>query len=101
MPKSTTSSFITELPVLTGSYEEFILKKRFFAAKQQYNALLGEALKRLERMRKDERYGDARELYKQEGKKKRQKLFSISSQKNMSTASMRSRSIASNGLILL
>ena len=75
MPKSTTSSFITEIPVKTGSHEEAILQKRFFAANQQYNALLGETLKRLERMRKDERYGKARELYRQEEKKAEEKTI--------------------------
>ena len=70
MPKTTTKSFITEIPLKAGSKELAILKKRFWAAKQQYNALLGEALGRLRRMREDTRYGKARELYKQEGKKK-------------------------------
>ena len=69
MPKATTPSFITEIPLKTGSHERAILKKRFWAAKQQYNALLGETLRRLRRMREDTKYGKARELYKQEGKK--------------------------------
>ena len=55
MPKATTSSFITEIPLKTSSYEEAILAKRFFSAKQQYNALLGEGLKRLRKMREDTR----------------------------------------------
>lgn len=46
-----------------------MLKKRFWAAKQQYNALLGEALGRLNAMRSDKCYQEARELYK-EGRKK-------------------------------
>lgn len=69
MPKATTSSFITEIPLKATSKELAILKKRFWAAKQQYNALLGEALGRLRRMREDTRHGKARELYKQQGKK--------------------------------
>ena len=40
---ATSPTFITELPLLTSSHEEAILRKRFWAAKQQYNALLGEA----------------------------------------------------------
>ena len=69
MPKATTSSFVTEIPLKTGSYERSILKKRFWASKQQYNALLSESLKRLERMRSDKKYKEASSLYKQEGKK--------------------------------
>ena len=69
MPKNITSSFITEVPLKAGSYERSILKKRFAAAKQQYNALLGEALKRLRCMRNDIRYSKARKLYqKKRGK---------------------------------
>ena len=70
MAKNTTSSFITEIPLKTGSRERAILRKRFWAAKQQYNTPLGEALKRLTHMRDDERYSKAAVLYKQEGKKK-------------------------------
>ena len=73
MTKATTSSFITEIPLKTSSHEEAILAKRFFAAKQQYNALLGEGLKRLRRMREDTRYKKAKELYKQKGKKNQAK----------------------------
>ncbi len=69
MPKAITTSFITEIPLKAGSHELSILGKRFFSAKQQYNALLGEALKRLQRMREDTRYGKARELYKKKGNK--------------------------------
>ena len=63
------SSFITELPLKTSSWGEAVLRKRFFAAKQQYNALLGEALRRLKAMRSDNRFGEAVALYKQSGKK--------------------------------
>jgi transposase len=76
MAKSSTPSFIVELPIKTGSYEESVLRKRFWAAKQQYNALLGEALKRLSAMRCDPRFAEAIALYKQKGKKKEaQPLF--------------------------
>ena len=76
MHQATTKSFITEIPLYAGSYEIAILKKRFWAAKQQYNALLSETLKRLEGMSSDVRYTKARELYKQEGKKtEAKKLF--------------------------
>ena len=73
MVTSTTSSFITEIPLKAGTHELAILSKRFFAAKQQYNALLGECLKRLRKMRSDPRYTQERDLYKQEGKKTKAK----------------------------
>ena len=69
MAKSSTPSFITELPLKTSSWEASVLRKRFFAAKQQYNALLGEALRRLKAMRSDPRWSEALVLYKQQGKK--------------------------------
>ena len=65
MAPSNSSSFIVEVPLHTSSKEEMILRKRFWAAKQQYNALLGEALKRLAGMRKDPRYKKALTLYKE------------------------------------
>lgn len=67
--KSSTPSFITEIPLKTSSWEAAVLRKRFFSAKQQYNALLGEALRRLKAMRSDPRWVEALVLYKQAGKK--------------------------------
>ena len=75
MPRATTSSFITEIPLKVGSHELCVLQKRFFSAKQQYNALLGEALIRLRKMRESSKYGKARSLYKQEGKKTESKAL--------------------------
>lgn len=69
MAKVTTSTFVTTIPLKTDSYTQAILKKRFFAAQQQYNALLGEALKRLRLMKADKRYKQACALCKQKGKK--------------------------------
>lgn len=69
MPKATTQSFVTEIPLKTSSKEQAVLHKRFFASKQQYNALLGECLKRFDAMRADKRFKQAKELYKQKGKK--------------------------------
>ncbi len=69
MAKASTPTFVTTIPLKTDSYTQAVLKKRFFAAQQQYNALLGEALKRLRLMRADNRYKEARATYKQEGKK--------------------------------
>ena len=76
MPKSNTPSFITQIPIKTNSKHLNILKKRFWAAKQQYNALLGEALSRLTKMKKDQMYKQAVGLYKQKGNKlKAKELF--------------------------
>ena len=75
MGKATTKSFIREIPLKAGSKELAILKKRFWAAKQQYNALLGEALKRLRAMREDKRFAQACKLYKEKGKKTQAKTI--------------------------
>ena len=71
----TTPSFITEIPLATSSKEQAILRKRFWAAKQQYNALLGEALKRLKKMRADPQYKEALDLYRKGEKKQAKDLF--------------------------
>jgi len=64
------SSFVTEIPLKTTNREESLLRKRFWSAKQQYNALLGEGLRRLRTMRADSLFKEAKTLYKQKGKKK-------------------------------
>ena len=61
--------FINAILVKNSLGEEAILRKRFWAVKQQYNALLGECLPKLEAMRRDSRFGQAKELYKQKGEK--------------------------------
>ena len=63
MAKASTPTFVTTIPLKTDSYTQAILKKRFFAAQQQYNALLGEALKRLRLMRADSHYKQAQLLW--------------------------------------
>ena len=76
MNRASTPSFITEIPLKTSSWDEAVLRKRFFAANQQYNALLGEAFKRLQAMRSDSSFKEAMALYKQVGKQQEaQKLF--------------------------
>jgi len=81
MPK-VTPSFITEIPLATSSKEQAILKKRFWAAKQQYNALLGEALKRLKRMRADPQYQEALQAHRQGAKKEAKEAFKNLRQKH-------------------
>jgi hypothetical protein len=73
MPKTITPSFITEIPIKTGNHEQAILRKRFWAAQQQYNALLAESLKRLQSMREDPQYRQASDLYKQKESKQEAK----------------------------
>ena len=65
----TTPTFTTEIPLATSSQSQAVLRKRFWAAKQQYNALLGEALKRLRKMKGDPRYKETLQLHIQGTKK--------------------------------
>jgi len=74
MKTNPSSSFIVEIPLQTSSKEEMILRKRFWAAKQQYNALLGEILKRLCRMRNDPAYQEALKQYKEKDKRSQAKI---------------------------
>ena len=75
MSLSSTPSFITEIPLKIDTYESSVLKKRFWAAKQQYNALLGEAIKRLNAMRQDKKYTENLQLYKQKREKAAQRAM--------------------------
>lgn len=45
--KAKTTSFITELPLIVSQQDEAVLLARFEAGRQLYNAVLGEALRRL------------------------------------------------------
>ena len=60
----TTRAFITEIPLCISSREERALLVRLDAARQVYNACLGECLKRLRRMRESKAYQRARKLEK-------------------------------------
>ena len=64
MKKSTSPTFLLELPLQVNSQQAKHLQGHFEAARNLYNALLGEALKRLTKMRDDSRYGVARTLPK-------------------------------------
>ena len=59
-----TPSFILHLPLRTTPADESVLYVRFDAARQVYNAVLGEALKRLRLMRESRDYQRARKLPK-------------------------------------
>lgn len=54
--RKTTPTFVTTIPLKTSSRDEKLLKGKFFAGKQLYNAFLCEALKRMDRMKSDPRY---------------------------------------------
>ena len=70
--KSSTPSFILELPVKTDDSQARILQKRFEAARQIYNACLGESMRRLNLIRQSKTYQKARKMPKG---KERSQLF--------------------------
>ncbi len=76
MPE-TTPTFVVELPLLVSDDQEAVLLARLEAARQVYNACLGEALNRREHMRHSALYRTARTL---KAGKKRSELFSESRQ---------------------
>ena len=64
MAKATTSSFVTEVELLPTGKQAKKLRSKFEAARQAYNAVLGQALKRLRKMRRHPDYLAAREMPK-------------------------------------
>ncbi|MGH2413682.1 MAG: RNA-guided endonuclease TnpB family protein, partial [Microcystaceae cyanobacterium] len=62
MVRSTTLSFITEVPLIVDSKQESALLSRFQAGRQLYNACLNEAMKRLELVRRSELYQAAKKI---------------------------------------
>jgi putative transposase len=64
MPKSSTPSFITTIPLVVASGDEAELLSRFQAGRQLYNALLSESMKRMLLVRKSDLYQEARKLPK-------------------------------------
>jgi len=62
MPKAKTDSFIVEVPLAITSSEEKCLLARLEAARQVYNACLGESLKRLGLLRQSKAYQTARKM---------------------------------------
>jgi DNA-nicking Smr family endonuclease len=60
MKKSKTPTFLLELPLRVDAQQASHLRAHFEAARCLYNALLGEAMKRLGRMRADKRWEHAR-----------------------------------------
>jgi putative transposase len=64
MSRETTPSFVTELPLSISSREEKILLVRLDAARQVYNACLGESLKRFKLLRESKQCQRARRMKK-------------------------------------
>ncbi len=60
--KSKSPSFILELPLIVTVSDEHILNARLDSARQLYNAVLGEALKRLSLMKESKQWQYARSL---------------------------------------
>lgn len=72
MARSKTSSFITEIALVVNSQQEKELLSRFQAGRQLYNALLNEAMVRMELVRRSDVYQSAKRLPKG---KERDKAF--------------------------
>jgi transposase len=62
MKRSTTPSFITEIPLVVSPTQEKILLKRLEAGRRVYNACLGEALQRAQALRRSPAYQAARAM---------------------------------------
>src|SRR5579884_1895229 len=75
MKRSKTPTFLLELPLQVNPHQAKLLRAHFEAARCLYNALLGEAMNRLKRMRADGRWQQARSLPKGH-KQERSALFS-------------------------
>lgn len=74
MPRSTTPSFVTTIPLMTNASQERELEARFNASRNLYNACLSEAMLRMELVRNSEVYKQASATPKDK-KKLRQDLF--------------------------
>jgi transposase len=73
--RSKTPTFLVELPLRVDAQQAKHLRAHFEAARCLYNALLGEAMKRLKHMRADPGFQEARRIPKGH-KQERQALFS-------------------------
>ena len=70
----TTPTFLLELPLQVNNQQARHLRGHFEAARHLYNALLGEAVRRLRRLRADVRWQQAR-LIPRSGKQARTAAF--------------------------
>ena len=75
MPRTTTPSFVTEIPLIVNSVANRELEARFHGGQQLLNAVLGEAMIRMELVRNSESYQQAKRLKGDDNKAQRNKLF--------------------------
>ncbi|MDY6898804.1 MAG: transposase [Cyanobacteriota bacterium] len=75
MPRKTTPSFVTEVPLIVNSADNRELEARFRSGQQLLNAVLSEALIRMELVRNSEPYLQAKKLRGDKNKALRKKLF--------------------------
>ncbi len=64
MSKASGPSFVLELPLVVNPHENRVLSARFEAGRQLYNAVLGEALRRLDLMKQSRIWAAARKMPK-------------------------------------
>lgn len=62
MSKKSGPSFVLELPLVVSPHESRVLSVRFEAGRQLYNAVLGEALRRLDLMKQSKAWQSARKM---------------------------------------
>ncbi|ACK69913.1 transposase, IS608 family [Gloeothece citriformis PCC 7424] len=74
MTKASSPSFVTELPLVVDSQQEKELLSKFQAARQLYNALLGEAEKRRKLVQKSPIYQEAKATSRTEKKLRNQRF---------------------------
>ncbi|WP_297374345.1 hypothetical protein [Acidiferrobacter sp.] len=65
-PKEKKPAFVLELPLVANPHESRVLAVRFEAGRQLYNAVLGEALRRLDRMKQSRSWQATRKMPKGE-----------------------------------
>ena len=75
MPRSTTPTFVTELPLVVHSKQDKELLSRFQAGRQLYNACLSEAMARMNLVRNSQAYQAVKQISLEE-KKRRSSAFS-------------------------
>jgi len=73
MPRASTPSFVCELPLVTVSDDERRLYIRLDCARQIYNAVLGESLKRLALLRQSKAFQAARAMPKRSKEQQRER----------------------------
>lgn len=73
MSKKTGPSFVLELPLVVNPHENRVLSVRFEAGRQLYNAVLGEALRRLDFIKQSKAWATARKMPKGPPKSAEQK----------------------------